>query len=338
MNNLSTANIPPAQAYGRLLFLGLLSIVMASSILLGPLTAFPLSMAILLYGRKVGISLGVVCSLIVFGFFILMSGKNGTGPMIFGTYIFSLLSAVFVTNIFRKDQNPIQGLLQIGSLLVIGVSAFLVFVIQVMEMPVAELVYESAQIFSEQLFAQKEQIMGKGSIEDQQFLHFLSKPHLVAKEIMTLLPTTPGMLFIGVFFVLWLTIYMLLKSNSAYKFLGNYSYTEQDFLAFKMPELAIIPVIIIMATLALLEQESAPQFFIVAQNLLKCFGVFYFFQGFGIYIAFLDFLKISGIIRNFLIMFTILTGSWVLAGVGLFDMWVNFRKLFKRKQNTDDDS
>ncbi len=59
--------------------------------------------------------------------------------------------------------------------------------------------------------------------------------------------------------------------------------------------------------------------------------MFYFFQGFGLYISFLNFMGLGGFLRAVLVIATVITANEVLAIFGLFDMFVNFRKYMKRK-------
>ena len=68
-------------------------------------------------------------------------------------------------------------------------------------------------------------------------------------------------------------------------------------------------------------------------SLLKILGVFYFFQGFGIYVDFLDHVRIFGFLRSILVVLIVLTANQMLALVGLFDMFVNFRKFLKKKDH-----
>ena len=328
--------IPPTQTYARLVFLAVVSVVMACSMIMSVLTPFPLSMAILLYGRKLGISMGALCLVAIFILFFLVF-RNGIGPYILTIYGFSFLSSILITEVFKRDIHPIKGLLKLGSSVVVFLCLLTVISVKILPKPLVEIVYDNAEIVAAQLQEQKKTLKkSPGSIKELQQLDFYSKPHLLTEKIMEGLPMVPSVLFIGVFFIIWLTMYLLLKSNEMYHFLSGYRYGEKDFLNFKVPDFVVWPVIGLLGLLLIDQNTIGEQVHTMAISLLRCLGVFYFFQGFGVYVAFLDFLKIGGFVRSFLVMFTVFTGSWILAAVGLFDMWVNFRKFFKPKENNDE--
>ena len=67
--------------------------------------------------------------------------------------------------------------------------------------------------------------------------------------------------------------------------------------------------------------------------LLIVLAVFYFFQGFGVYISFLDNLKVSGFFRSLLIVTTVYIASQILILIGLSDMFVNYRRFFTKNNN-----
>ena len=67
---------------------------------------------------------------------------------------------------------------------------------------------------------------------------------------------------------------------------------------------------------------------VIGRNLLYCLGVFYLFQGFGVYNDFLKFLKIGGFIKTLFIAFTLILAAKFLAILGIFDLWFDFRRFF----------
>ena len=70
---------------------------------------------------------------------------------------------------------------------------------------------------------------------------------------------------------------------------------------------------------------------ILSANLLKIFLIFYVIQGVGIFVALLNLAKIRGFTGFLFFFFVLIQGPFIFALLGLFDMWVNFRKFFKKK-------
>ena len=63
---------------------------------------------------------------------------------------------------------------------------------------------------------------------------------------------------------------------------------------------------------------------------LSTLGVFYFFQGFGIYLAFLDSFKVTGFVRTLLVVATVMMANKMIAIIGLLDMFLDFKKMINK--------
>ena len=100
-------------------------------------------------------------------------------------------------------------------------------------------------------------------------------------------------------------------------------------MQFKMSDFFIWPVILafLLAFSGTYYDLGSEWYEIIGMTALKVFGVFYFFQGFGIYSSFLDAFNVRGFLRSLLMVFTIIAAYWMLALIGMFDTFVNFRKL-----------
>jgi uncharacterized membrane protein required for colicin V production len=70
-------------------------------------------------------------------------------------------------------------------------------------------------------------------------------------------------------------------------------------------------------------------------TLIKCLGIFYFFQGFGVLSELLNFLGLFGFLRTLIVIVTIFTGNYLVAVAGLFDNWFDFRKYFNKQKSMD---
>ena len=104
---------------------------------------------------------------------------------------------------------------------------------------------------------------------------------------------------------------------------------------FSLPEAFVVGVVISLM-LQIFGEKFAWWLPVLGSAMLSFFGVFYLFIGFGIYSDFLDHYKIKGFFRTFLIVITFLTAPLliVVALVGLFDTFINFRK-FLKTNNSD---
>ena len=103
-------------------------------------------------------------------------------------------------------------------------------------------------------------------------------------------------------------------------------------MAFSMPFHSVWLLMVGMACY-LLGDHIGTFFKFVGGNLLYCMGVFYFFQGFGILVDFLMYAKIVGILRTIFIITAVVMGLKLIVLLGIFDMWFNFRRFF-RKDNS----
>jgi uncharacterized membrane protein len=77
---------------------------------------------------------------------------------------------------------------------------------------------------------------------------------------------------------------------------------------------------------------------VVGGNILYCLGVFYLFQGFGIYNDFLKYLRIRGFVKTLFIVFTLVMAFKFLAIIGMFDLWFDFRKYLTNNTNNKNDT
>ena len=128
-------------------------------------------------------------------------------------------------------------------------------------------------------------------------------------------------------------MFLLLKSHRLVS--KDVLYSEKDMINFSLPEAFVVGVVISLM-LQIFGEKFAWWLPVLGSAMLSFFGVFYLFIGFGIYSDFLDHYKIKGFFRTFLIVITFLTAPLliVVALVGLFDTFINFRK-FLKTNNSD---
>ncbi len=132
--------------------------------------------------------------------------------------------------------------------------------------------------------------------------------------------------------IMWLSLYVALRNKRVWSGDRNYRFTRLDLVNFKVPEYGAY---IVVAGLALFLIADSFQYAFVktaSLNVLLCMGGLYFLQGMSIYLAFLSYLKIFGFLRSFLTILTIFSANKIIAVVGLLDLWLNFRKYFKKNE------
>lgn len=162
----------------------------------------------------------------------------------------------------------------------------------------------------------------------------LDDPDRIASEITR---WSFSFLFVPVFLCLWTGLLLVLRNAHHWKGrLVHYRYTARDLMLFRLDERCVW---ILIAGLALYV-GSVPLGLgagleALGGNALACLSVFYFFQGLSIYLDLLVFLGIHRLIRAALTALILLAAWKILVAVGVFDLWVNFRRFFRRRPPQD---
>jgi uncharacterized protein YybS (DUF2232 family) len=65
---------------------------------------------------------------------------------------------------------------------------------------------------------------------------------------------------------------------------------------------------------------------------LPVMGLFYFFQGFGLYYQFIHSIQINRFFRTLLLLLMVTAAYKFLAIIGFLDVWINFRKYLVKKK------
>lgn len=313
------------QVLGRLVMMGVLSTLLCFSLFMTIFTPYPVGLSSVLYGRVRGMItalVGVVTCFIALQAF-------GQDFSVFFFFIVSMLIALGLGEIVHREINPIKGILAMGSIITFVVSGVIYLGTISTEKTIKEQLiveFEKVQPLFEQ---QKKQIEASGESQPFEIEALFGQPSLLADKV---IENAPSYFLMSLFITLWINLFLLLKSDRLVKRMNNSKYGEQYLLNFKMPEQTVWIVIVLLA-LSMWGDQVGPWVSVVSLTCLKTLGVFYFFQGFGIYLAFLDFLKITGFIRSFLVVLTVFTAGQILAVVGLADMFINFKKLMVRKED-----
>jgi hypothetical protein len=307
---------------GKLMFLAVMTIALSS---LGPLGLFapvPLAIAFLLYGRLVtfvtaGASAGLLwsASMMVPGF-----------PMrIAGMYLMVLLYAFLVSEVIYRNINPVKGLIFTGLILVFLSGSFLIAFDRMSPTTLRGEISQSVSSVMNDLKKEKQKNPSITGEEERAFDEIVNKPEVLTNDIYSSLPF---IVFVISYLGLWISLYVTLRNSLVWRYKVLYSYGLKDLTFFKVPEFFVYPLILSLVLMVGADYGLPEGSEVVGRNLLYCLGVFYLFQGFGVYNDFLKFLKIRGFIKTLFIAFTFILASKFLAILGIFDLWFDFRRFF----------
>lgn len=328
----NTANGAPEQANSRIIILGLMSILLCATTLMSVFTPFPLVMANIIYGRKKGIALFVGCLVLI----SLVSIKFLALPHVIGMYLASGLFSMAASEIIFRKIHPIEGLLKGGSTLIIMLGGFLASLVFSIEGSLKGHIVNWIKTMKPLQEESLKPVIEKGSEQALELLALFSNPEsYVDKYLLWFVPLA----LVGTLFWLWAILLVVLRSQAAFGDKRNYPYTEQDLLKFQMPDWMIFPLIGLLVYTLAGNEWLAPIHKDIGLSLLYIMGVFYFFQGFGIFTEFLNLMRIGGIFRTFFMVFVIVAAPQIIAITGLFDTWLDFRKKIeeRRKKNEGDE-
>lgn len=311
----------------RLAMLGVSSLLLCISFLMSIFTPFPIALATVLYGRKKGYGLGAIAWIIS----IILSVSVFQDGTVFLIYTLSMLVTIAISEITLRKVKPLKGLMATGGSFLILMTIIFTYAVKVNGFDVRKELLTQIENSKEIIEAQKKALEKDGAESKEAFeaLALLNQPDLIVDQV---IKEAPAWFFITTFLVLWVNLFLVLKSNRVTRKWGSDQFSELELLKIKVPDHMIWAVIVSLA-LAAFGEQLGQWYPVIGLNLLKCLGVFYFFQGFGIYTAFLDYVRISGFMRTVLVMLTVFTAFQVIAVIGLFDMFVNFRRFFKKDKN-----
>lgn len=317
----------------KLLFLAIMSIALCS---FGPLSLFasvPLSIAFLLYGRLVTFGVAAAAIGALWGVTVAVKGFPA---YVLEMYVVALLYAVLVAEIVFRNIAPVKGFIYAGLILVVLSGSALIAYENLSPLPLKGVISSSVSQIMVQLKKQKAASTDVTGEEERAFDDFVNNPERLANDIYSSLPL---IVFVVSYFGLWVSLYVTLRNSIVWRHKVRYDFSIHDLNYFKVPEFFVYPLIFSLALWLGAEYELLPkEMEIIGRNLLYCLGVFYLFQGFGVYNDFLKFLKIGGFIKTLFIAFTFLMASKFLAILGIFDYWFDFRKFFTKTKKDEGDT
>lgn len=314
----------PQLSTARLLLLGVSSVILCISFIMSVFAPFPLALAITFYGRSKGYLVGLAGLLLSYVFASLIYGDL----TLFGFYFCVLIFGVAIGEILRRGISPVKGLVIFGASFIVITASILSLVMVNLNTTPKEFIIQQIEKSSDKIAEQKKIVEASGDKNAIEVLQLLDRPDLLAKEM---IESFPSYFFMGVFIMLWFNMFLVLKSRRLLFSGTDYPYSEKNLLNFKVP-FGFVLVLMLGLVLAVwggkfetLPMES------LGHTIIRCLGIFYFFQGFGVFSDLLNFIGIVGFFRSLIVMITIFMASYLIAIAGLFDNWFDFRKYFIKR-------
>lgn len=314
----------------KLVLLCLVSLILCA---VGPLVIFspiPLALAFLIYGFTKTFS---VSALSIFGSMGLSFVPKFA---IFSNYAVMMLLvtvvAFLVSTIIVRNEHPVKGFI-IRGLVALTCVGILFAVANMVSTESLVNVFEKQLLDTTNMMKLGEDyktLLKTGGDEARQVEQFFNAP---LELIRPLYSWVFSLVFVLVFFVLWLSTFTVMRNKSIWQNMHEYKYSLSDFVNFKVPEFFTYFVILGFGLFLSADYAQMKILEVVGGNILLMLAVLYFFQGMGIYLELLKYLKIRGLLRNLLTIMTIFYGYQIVTIAGLFDTWVNFRKYFVKKIN-----
>ncbi len=315
---------------GKLIFLCVICLVLSVAYPLGVFSPLPAAFAFLLYGNlKTFVAFGTIIILAFLG------SQYGEAFLILGNSAAFLFYAVIIgflsASTILKNEDPVKGLLKRGFYLLVVIFGIMGTIEVIFPSAISNSITELVTSSFTQLKSTPEykELISRGGEMAALYQQIFDKPEEVITKVYQ---WGFSVIFVGTFFILWLTVFMLLRNATMWKMLHGYKYGLKNFVRFQVPEYFAFIVIVGLGLFLGGEYIGGETYEIIGLNILLCLGVFYFFQGMGVYLDFLKYIKVTGFIRSILAIMTIFFAHRFIAIVGLLDYWVNFRRFFKNNK------
>lgn len=319
----------PQLSKGRLVLLGTSSVILCLSFVMSVFAPFPIALAVILYGRVLGLLTGMagLTAAFAFAYFLYQD------LTLFWFYAGVLIFGIAIAEIVLRNMNPVKGIVIFGLAFIVAVAGSGSFLLKSRHQTAEQFIIQQMELSKDKIEQQKKVIEQSTDQESIQVLQLLDRPDLLAKEVTE---SFPSYFFIGVFLMLWFNMFLALKSRRLLLSAQDYPYSEKNLLNFKVP-FAFVPVLVVGLVLAIWgNQMGHGDLEPWGLTIIKCLGIFYFFQGFGVMSDLFTFLGIMGFFRSIMVMVVILLANYLIAAAGLFDNWFDFRKYFvKRKTDLE---
>ncbi len=310
----------------KMFLFAFLALLLSMSFFMAVFSPLAMGLVFIIYGKKKGL-LMALATLIVMTI-VSLTWLQSSG-FIF-VHIGALVFAYFIGDTILSNLHPIKGIMKAGAYILLALTVVILFSVGMSEKSIQGQMIGQVEELAKPILKEKEKFLAQGGNEARQFVELLEKPEVLAEKLLRVMP---AYLFVGVFFVLWLNMFLLLRGIRGVLIFTDYPYRDRDLMGFKLPDLLVWGVI---AGLALF---LGADYFGLGKNaetlgmtVLYCLGIFYFFQGVGVLMFTMNIFRFPAMMKSFILMLMIVTIPWLLAGLGVFDTWADFRTLILKKK------
>ncbi len=302
-----------------LLLSGLISFMLCSSGVFSLLSPLPIIHAGIRHGKVKA----YIIALMTFGVSLYLSQGGLTGMVFAGILGAALIIGLICLEIIERNLAPFKSMVIAGVILIgIVLSAAFGYLSSVDKTPrgfFTEKVVENEEFLVTRIAL----VYGKDTLESKAFIQKVkNEPESFAKEIM---PMIPKVFIVLIFLAIWMNLCLGFKT----RFLESSKRDNiKSLIHVKVPDHFVWGFILGLAAFVFGDYLD-PSVFEFGSYLLVILSIFYFFQGFGVYVSFLDNLKIQGFFRSLLVVSTVYLAFQILIILGFSDMFVNYRRFFK---------
>jgi len=319
-------------SFGLLIFLQLFTVILCFG---GPLSIFapvPMALAILVYGRVPAIFFAGLFAALVW--YATTKVAFASGVFLTGIHLVSVFSGVLVSELILRNINPVKGLIISGFIFVAIAGGLIISSERIGKVSTKDQIANAVDQVVKAIKENNKETIDQGNEEGRNIKSLISNQKEIVDELMNYLPS---IVFVSSFFALWICLYSVLRLSKVWRYKNLYSFATRDLITFKAPEFFVYPLIAALVMVIGADHGLGPKAEVVGGNILYCLGVFYLFQGFGIFNDFLTFARIGGVFKSAIMAFVLMVSFKFLAVIGMFDLWFDFRKYFTRKNNDEGD-
>jgi hypothetical protein len=320
-------------SFGLLIFLQAFTIVLCFG---GPLSIFapvPMIIALLVFGRMPALLFAAIFAGLIW--YSTTKFAYSSGLFLTGVHITSIVSGFLISEIIFRNINPVKGLLISGFTFVLIITGLLFSTEKASIGSTKSQIASAVDQVVKTIKDNNKEVINQGLEEGRTIKSIISSQNEIVEEIMAYLPS---IVFVSSFFAFWISLYSVLRLSKVWRYKNLYSFGTRDLITFKTPEYFVYPLIVGLVLVIGANYGFGSKAEIIGGNILYCLGIFYLFQGFGIFYDFLTFARIGGIFKSAIMAFVLMASFKFLAIIGMFDLWFDFRKYFTKKKNDEGDT
>ena len=321
----------PELSFSKLVFLCVLALLFASLEPFALFASIPFTLSFLLYGKSKSFILGAIGTGLAV---LLMQLKVYQGSAV-GTFPMALIYGYLISQTIKKKVHPVSGILRNGFAMFAIVMGGALLFNYLQPGGIEGVLTPNIKDAASQYYNTLKDVPNAPSEQLRQLEDLKNDPTEVVSSI---LHYGTSAIFIGVFLSIWVGTFVILKLGPLWRVIHTYPYNVKNLTSFQVPFSFVWPLIIgLVLAVGSAYGQLGEWAEIAGYNILLMLGIFYFFQGFGILSDLLNKWRIFGFFRTMVIFLSVIMGYQVLALVGVLDTWVDFRKLFKSKNNDEGD-